>query len=128
MKLFRKKVPSGRLRTHDVVKSWLQPKLGEIGTRYRLAARIRLANIKAKKHPRKTMAIVVSTLTFLLIGNLAMDRYYSSNMEEPNISSIANVDQMFQGFRAIQANKDAQKNVMNGISAKGEDFVMSLIQ
>lgn len=44
MKSFRKKIQESRLKTHLLVRSWLQPKLGVIGTRYRLSARIRLAN------------------------------------------------------------------------------------
>lgn len=36
MKSFRKKIQESRLKTHLLVRSWLQPKLGAIGTRYHL--------------------------------------------------------------------------------------------
>ena len=49
MKSFRKKIRESRLKMHLLVRSWLQPKLGVIGTRYRLSARIRLANRWAAK-------------------------------------------------------------------------------
>ena len=45
MKSFRKTLQESRLKTHHLIRSWLQPKLGAVGTRYRLAGRIRLANI-----------------------------------------------------------------------------------
>ena len=43
----RKKLRESRLRTHQQIRAWLQPKLGKAGERLRLAGRIRLANIWA---------------------------------------------------------------------------------
>lgn len=57
MKSFRKTLQESRLKTHHLIRSWLQPKLGAVGTKYRLAGRIRLANIWARKHPRRTFAM-----------------------------------------------------------------------
>lgn len=73
MKSFRKKIQESRLKTHLLVRSWLQPKLGVIGTRYRLAARIRLANRWAAKHPKTTFAGVAGTLLLLLVSTVAID-------------------------------------------------------
>ena len=67
MKSFRKKIQESRLKTHLLVRSWLQPRLGVIGTRYRLAARIRLANRWAAKNPKTTFAGVAGTLLLLLV-------------------------------------------------------------
>ena len=73
MKSFRKKIQESRLKTHLLVRSWLQPRLGAIGTRYRLAARIRLANRWAAKHPKATFAGVAGTLLLLLVSTVAID-------------------------------------------------------
>ena len=73
MKSFRKKIRESRLKTHLLVRSWLQPKLGVIGTRYRLAARIRLANRWAAKHPKATFTGVAGTLLLLLVSTVAID-------------------------------------------------------
>ena len=107
MKSFRKKIQESRLKTHLLVRSWLQPKLGVIGTRYRLAARIRLANRCAAKHPKTTFAGVVGTLLLLLVG-------------EPDVSSIAAMEPVFQGFRTIQANKDIHRSVLTDMTVKGQ--------
>ena len=64
MKSFRKTLQESRLKTHHLIRSWLQPKLGAVGTKYRLAGRIRLANIWARKHPRRTFAYVTGALFF----------------------------------------------------------------
>ena len=104
MKSFRKKIQESRLKTHLLVRSWLQPKLGVIGTRYRLAARIRLANRWAAKHPKATFAGVTGTLLLLLVSTVAIDSG-NGKQSEPDVSSIAAMEPVFQGFRTIQANK-----------------------
>ena len=94
MKSFRKKIQESRLKTHLLVRSWLQPRLGAIGTRYRLSARIRLANRWAAKHPKATFAGVTGTL--------------------------ATMEPVFQGFRTIQANKDIHRSVLTDMTVKGQ--------
>lgn len=44
MKSLKKKLRESRLKAHDMMRAWLRPKIQAVGTRYRLAARIRLAN------------------------------------------------------------------------------------
>ena len=34
MKSFRKTLQESRLKTHHLIRSWLQPKLGAVGTKY----------------------------------------------------------------------------------------------
>ena len=126
MKSFRKTLRESRLRTHKLVRSWLQPKLGAIGIKYRLAGRIRLANIWAKKHPRRTFAYVTGSLLFVFVANIAMDGRLSNSNElnEPNelneLSAIAPVDPMLEGFRNIQANKNVHRSTLMNLSAKGQ--------
>ena len=137
MKSFRKTLRESRLRTHQLVRSWLQPKLGAIGIKYRLAGRIRLANIWAKKHPRRTFAYVTGSLLFVLVANIAMDSLFvkSNELNEPNelneLSVIAPVDPMLEGFRAIQANKTVHRGTLMDLTAKGqllhEELDLSLI-
>ena len=67
----RKKLRESRLRTHLQIRAWLQPKLGKAGERLRLAGRIRLANIWARKHPKRTFACVTGTLSLLLVCSLS---------------------------------------------------------
>ena len=126
MKSFRKTLRESRLQTHQLVRSWLQPKLGAIGIKYRLAGRIRLANIWAKKHPRRTFAYVTGSLLFVLVANIAMDSLFvkSNELNEPNelneLSVIAPVDPMLEGFRAIQANKTVHRGTLMDLTAKGQ--------
>ena len=111
MKSFRKKIQESRLKTHLLVRSWLQPRLGAIGTRYRLSARIRLANRWAAKHPKATFAGVTGTLLLLLVSTVAIDSG-NGKQSEPDVSSIAAMEPVFQGFRTIQANKDIHRSVL----------------
>ena len=94
MKSFRKTLRESRLQTHQLVRSWLQPKLGAIGIKYRLAGRIRLANIWARKHPRRTFAYVTGSLLLVLVANIAVDGLFakSNELNEPNELSRTQCD------------------------------------
>lgn len=120
------------MRTHQLVSSWLQPKLGAIGIKYRLAGRIRLANIWAKKHPRRTFAYVTGSLLFVLVANIAVDSLFGKSNElnelsahsgktnSNELSAIAPVDPMLEGFRTIQANKTVHRSTLMDLTAKGQ--------
>lgn len=130
MKSFRKILQESRLKTHHLIRSWLQPKLGAVGTRYRLAGRIRLANIWARKHPRRTFACVVGSLAFLLAGNIAGDVLLTGNRETDeaawtgteSLNGIALVEPMFQGFRTIQANKNVHRTTLMELTDRGQEL------
>ena len=120
MKSFRKTLQESRLKTHHLIRSWLQPKLGAVGTRYRLAGRIRLANIWARKHPKRTFAYVTGSLFFLLASTVAIDSMTLSDKREPDVSSIAQLEPVFAGFRTIQANKDIHRSELTDMTVKGQ--------
>ena len=101
----RKKLRESRLRTHLQIRAWLQPKLGKAGERLRLVGRIRLANIWARKHPKKTFACVTGVLSLLLVCSLVTGNDRPDNVDEQDISAIASMEPLFQGFRTIQSNK-----------------------
>lgn len=106
------------MRTNSVIRSWLQPKLGTIGTRWRLAARIRRANIRATRHPRRTFGYVAGTLLMILVCDIIVT---GARMEsqEPDLQSIARVEPVFSGFRTIQANKEAQRRRLAEMAGDG---------
>ena len=120
MKSLRKTLHAHRLKTHDQIKAWLQPKLGSIGTKYRLAARIRLANAWARKHPKRTFACVVGTLSFLLAATVTLDGMRPNDGQGPDISAIASMEPLFSGFRTIQANKGVQRQTLLELAAEGQ--------
>jgi len=125
MKSLRKTLHESRLKTHQQVRSWLQPKMGAIGTKYRLAARIRLANAWAIKHPKRTFAYVTGTLAFVLMGNIWISgaNVDSSNeLNEANRNLISNMEPLFSGFHTIQANKDIQRTTLMDLVAQGQEL------
>lgn len=125
MKSLRKTLHEDRLKTHQQVRAWLQPKMGAIGTKYRLAARIRLANVWAVKHPKRTFTYVVSSLLFLLASNLWISGTNINSSDELNEASqnvISNMEPLFTGFRTIQANKDIHRNTLMDLVARGQEL------
>lgn len=126
MKSIKKFLQGNRLKTHLLIRSWLQPKLGAVGIRYRLPARIRLANRCARKHPKRTFACVAGSLLFLLAGNIALDMVKANRTDqfgesnEPTVSTISHMEPLFDGFRTIQANKDIHRQTLLELAGKGQ--------
>ena len=119
MKSLKKTISDSRLRTSNQIKSWLQPRLGSVGRRYRLAARIRIANKWATQHPKRTFGYVVGTLLTVLFCDVAITGM-RAEMKEPDVNMIANVEPVFNGFRTIQANKDTHRRTVLEKTSKGQ--------
>lgn len=119
MKSLKKTFSDSRLRTSNQIKSWLQPRLGSMGKRYRLAARIRIANRWATQHPKRTFGYVVGTLLTVLICDVAITGM-RAEMKEPDVNMIANVEPVFNGFRTIQANKDTHRRTVLEMTSQGQ--------
>ncbi len=71
MKSINKTIKDNRIKTHQAVCGWLKPRMNAVGTRWRIAARIRLANSWATKNPKKTFGYVVGTLLMVLLVDVA---------------------------------------------------------
>ena len=119
MKSLKKTFSDSRLRTSNQIKSWLQPRLSSVGRRYRLAARIRIANRWATRHPKRTFGYVVGTLLTVLFCDVAITGM-RAEMKEPDVNMIANVEPVFNGFRTIQANKDTHRRTVLEMTSKGQ--------
>lgn len=121
MKSLKKTISDSRLRTSNQIKSWLQPRLGSVGKRYRLAARIRIANRWATLHPKRTFGYVVGTLLMVLLCDV-MIAGMRAEMKEPDVNMIANVEPVFNGFRTIQANKDTHRRTVLEMTSQGQNL------
>ena len=121
MKSLKKTISDSRLRTSNQIKSWLQPRLGSVGKRYRLAARIRIANRWATRHPKRTFGYVVGTLLMVLVCDV-MIAGMRAEMKEQDVNMIANVEPVFNGFRTIQANKDSHRRTILEMTSQGQNL------
>lgn len=118
MKSFKKTIRDNRQKTWNFFQSRLQPKLNGIGKRYRLAARIRMANAWAMKHPKRTFAYVVTSLLLLLaIGVFSNSRM--TKTQSP-VAIIGNIEPVFQGFHTIQSNKDIHRQTLLELAGQGQ--------
>lgn len=121
MKSIRKSIHDSRLKAHDVINTWLKPRVGSIGIRYRIAARVRLANACASRHPKRTFICVVGTLLMVLVADM-MVAGMRAEMKEPDVDLIANVEPVFNGFRTIQANKETHRKTILKMTEKGQSI------
>lgn len=121
MKSLKKTLRESRLKAHDMMRTWLRPKVQAVGKRYRLAARIRLANSWAAKHQKRTAACTVGVLAAVLVLNVGPD----GGEKEPDIPKagmIADMQPVFSGFRTIQVNKDIHRQTLDELTAKGQEI------
>ena len=119
MKSIKKIIKGGRLTAYQAASGWLRPRMGAIGTRWRIAARIRLANSWATKNPKKTFGYVVGTLLMVLLVDVTFTGT-RTEMNNPDLAKIANVEPIFNGFRTIQANKDAHRRTVMELAVRGK--------
>lgn len=117
MKSIKRKLQDSRRQTHQAFADWLRPKMAAIGIRWRLPARIRLANAWAARHPRRVFAYVTGTLFLLLIGSILSG---GKETEEPDVGTIAGMGLMFNGFHTIQANKDRHRTTLMELVTDGQ--------
>ena len=118
MKSIKRSLQESRLNTHRLIRAWLQPRLGEVGNRFRLGGRIRLANRWARKHPRRTFACVVGSLAFLRAGNIA-----ASSVSRLPVSRTSPA--MFPASRkasdpTTQANKNVHRTTLMELTGRGQ--------
>lgn len=125
MKSLKKTLREGRLRTHEKVRSWLQPKLADMGTRYRLPTRVRLANRRASKHPKRTFVMAVGTLLVLLVGTAAIDSGRTET-QMPCMDMIADMTPVFTGFHTIQAGKSSHLHTLQELTLAGQEIRQEL--
>lgn len=99
--------------------------MNAVGTRWRIAARIRLANSWATKNPKKTFGYVVGTLLMVLLVDVAFTGA-RAEMNNPELARIANVEPIFNGFRTIQANKEAHRKTILELTSQGQSIRQEL--
>lgn len=121
MKSLGKTLRDNRRRTHSRIAGWLRPRLGAVGTKYRVAARIRIANRWASRHPKRTFGYVAGSLLMVLVCDV-MVTGIRAEMKEPDVSMIANVEPVFNGFRTIQSNKERQRRTILEMTATGQSL------
>lgn len=125
MKSINKTIKDNRIKTHQAVCGWLKPRMNAVGTRWRIAARIRLANSWATKNPKKTFGYVVGTLLMVLLVDVAFTGA-RAEMNNPELARIANVEPIFNGFRTIQANKEAHRKTILELTSQGQSIRQEL--
>lgn len=121
MKSIKKKIRKSHLQTHQALNSWLHPKMERVGIKWRLAARIRLANVWAVKHPKRTFTYVMGSLLFLLVSTVVWDGR-NTESQKPEVSILAGMEPMFNGFHTIQANKEKHRNTLMELVTDGQSI------
>ena len=124
MKSINKTIKDNRIKTHQAVSGWLKPRMNAVGTRWRIAARIRLANSWATKNPKRLLAMWSAHCSVLLVDVAFTGA--RAEMNNPELARIANVEPIFNGFRTIQANKEAHRKTILELTSQGQSIRQEL--
>lgn len=79
-----------------------------------------MANAWAMKHPKRTFAYVVGALLFFLIGDIFWNGSRVNKTQKPDVAIIGNIEPLFQGFHAIQSNKDIHRQALMELAGQGQ--------
>lgn len=118
-----KRMREARERAHARLAGWTREKAGAAGRRWRVAARVRLANRWAGKHPKMVFALTAGSLALLLaLGVLpaAVPSLRPPASAVRPMPPIVRVDTVFGGFRSIQDGKERHAKEVTGLTAEGE--------
>lgn len=121
----RKTFRNNSEKAHSSVSSWLRPKVNSFGRKHKIAARIRLANAWATRHPKKTFGYVVTTLLMVFIFDIIISGARLES-QDPNFEKIAIVEPIFDGFRRIQSNKEAHQKEVIELTNTGTELRQEL--
>lgn len=88
------------------VKSGLTPLISHINQKWRLQGRIRLTNRWAAKNPKKFMVSFLIIMGFIISTDIIITSFIKQGQEKNPLSNIANVDDVFDGMRQIENNRE----------------------
>ena len=96
----KKKGRTTSQRFHRAIKESLYPHFIRLGNRLKVRQRIRLANIWARRHPKKLM-INYSAFAVLLIGITLLSDFLSTKPEEPDFLGMRSIPSMNHRIRSM---------------------------
>ena len=103
------------------MESFLRPLMAKTGMRLRIGPRIRLLNSRASRNPKRTFALVFSTLLIIFVTDLSLSLLHPVRAAAPKMD-IASVDTMFSGFRTIQDNKEIHRRRLSEMALDGNEI------
>ena len=121
MKSIKNRIRDSKKRMGETIESLLRPLMAKTGMRLRIGSRIRLLNSKASKNPKRTFALVFSSLLLIFLTDLSLALFHPVKTAAP-IMEMASVDTVFSGFRAIQDNKEIHRRQLSEMAIDGNEI------
>lgn len=122
MRFFKRTLRESKKSIGNGLECMLHPFMEKTGKRMRIAPRVRLLNSKAAKSPKRTFAIVFSTLLLIFLVDLSLTFFIPVRTAPAIRMDIASVDTVFTGFRTIQENKEIHRKAVAEMALSGKDM------
>lgn len=125
MKSIRRVIREHKEKVHSLSVRLLKPRIGKIGEKLRLPGRIRLANLKAGRHPKKFAVWSIAILTGLFLSSMLMP--IPETVENVSITQgIVSLEQTTSGLEKIQRTRAYHKSLEIEMAIKGGEIKRSL--
>lgn len=92
--------------TTQSIKSGLSPLISHINQKWRLQGRIRLTNRWAAKNPKKFLASFLIIMGLIISTDIIVTSFIKKDHEKNPFSDVAKVDNVFNGMRQIENNRE----------------------
>lgn len=109
--------------TNNAIKSGLNPLLLHLNQKWRLQGRKRLLNKWAFKNPKLFFASFLIIMVVIISGNFVIPAFINNKAKnERPLSNIARVDDVFNGMREIENNRENIKLYFAKIIENGQNL------
>ena len=121
MKFIKNRIRDSKKRMGETIESLLRPLMAKTGMRLRVGPRIRLLNSRASRNPKRTFALVFSSLLLIFLADLSLSLFQPVKTAAPKME-MASVDTVFSGFRTIQDNKVIHRRRLSEMALDGNEI------
>ena len=121
MKSIKNRIRDSKKRMGETIESLLRPLMAKTGMRLRVGPRIRLLNSRASRNPKRTFALVFSSLLLIFLADLSLALFHPVKTAAPKME-MASVDTVFSGFRTIQDNKEIHRRRLSEMALDGNEI------
>lgn len=124
----KNKARNKAIRFHAAMKSYLTPVFARLGEKLRLRQRIRLANIMAKRYPKKMMACYLTFAVTLLAITLVMDFFSirDGSQDTLDLKSIPSMSHRLQSLNNTEIQNERIRQELNRLGLKGMEVYNEL--
>ena len=106
-------------RFHDTLKAQISPHIARLGERFRLSARIRLANRWSQKHPKRVMTYYLTFSFCLLAFSIILD-FFPHGIKETETLGLESIPSMSHRLQSLSNTEIQNERIKHEVAQFGQ--------